>query len=394
MIDRLTLNRRRLLTNLGVSATLLALNPVAAAAQTPLLRRSFCPGEVWTDTAGKPIQAHGGSILKVGDTFYWYGENKEFTTGKTDIWTWGVRCYASTDLYNWRDLGLIIAPNQTDKSSPLHPAAGLDRPHILYNSRTRKFVCWLKILFQGGSSRTVLTADTITGPYTIVAQGIHPLGMKAGDFDLVIAPEDNKAYMYFERMHTEIICADLTDDYTGLTGYYSTHFPHAHSPEVREGPAFFQRGGKHYLMTSGTSGYYPNASEVAVADSFHGPFAVMGDVHPDDRSRSSYNSQISSVFKHPAKRNLYIALADRWQGPLGSAAFESGETNALIQSAFAKVFSFPRIPFTPAEATAFAPVPNLKIDTSKSRYVWLPITFEGDRPVIHWRDEWTIEEFD
>jgi hypothetical protein len=34
----------------------------------------------------------------VGGDFYWYGENKEFTTGETDVWTWGVRCYRSRDL--------------------------------------------------------------------------------------------------------------------------------------------------------------------------------------------------------------------------------------------------------------------------------------------------------
>ena len=26
-------------------------------------------------------------------------------------------------------------------------------------------------------------------------------------------------------------------------------------------------------------------------------------------------------------------------------------------------------------------------------YVWLPIRFDGDRPYIEWRDEWTVEEF-
>src|SRR5687768_1468577 len=77
-------------------------------------RRSFKPGEIWLDTAGKPIQAHAGSIIQVGDAIYWYGENKEFTTAKTKVWTWGVRCYRSTDLYNWEDLGLIIPPDEKD----------------------------------------------------------------------------------------------------------------------------------------------------------------------------------------------------------------------------------------------------------------------------------------
>ena len=39
--------------------------------------QSIRHGQVWLDTEGKPIQAHGGSIFFENDTFYWYGENKE-----------------------------------------------------------------------------------------------------------------------------------------------------------------------------------------------------------------------------------------------------------------------------------------------------------------------------
>ena len=28
-----------------------------------------------------------------------------------------------------------------------------------------------------------------------------------------------------------------------------------------------------------------------------------------------------------------------------------------------------------------------------SRYVWLPIEWEGDQPVIRWYDEWKVEDF-
>ena len=48
--------------------------------------RAFTPGQKWLDTEGKPIQAHGGSILTVDGVFYWYGENKEKTDGKNGIW--------------------------------------------------------------------------------------------------------------------------------------------------------------------------------------------------------------------------------------------------------------------------------------------------------------------
>ena len=40
---------------------------------------SFRPGKEWKDTNGKPIQAHGGSVIYIDGIFYWYGENKEKT---------------------------------------------------------------------------------------------------------------------------------------------------------------------------------------------------------------------------------------------------------------------------------------------------------------------------
>lgn len=38
---------------------------------------SIRPGQVWLDTNGNRIQAHGGSIMYLDGTYYWYGENKE-----------------------------------------------------------------------------------------------------------------------------------------------------------------------------------------------------------------------------------------------------------------------------------------------------------------------------
>jgi hypothetical protein len=63
--------------------------------------------------------------------------------------------------------------------------------------------------------------------------------MNAGDFDLLINPDDLKAYTYFERVHSELICADLTDDYTDVTGYYSTHFPHPARRRCAKGRPIF-----------------------------------------------------------------------------------------------------------------------------------------------------------
>ncbi|MDO4337385.1 MAG: family 43 glycosylhydrolase [Eubacteriales bacterium] len=349
---------------------------------------AFYPGKVWLDTDGKRIQAHGGSVTYIDGTYYWYGENKERTTGDTEVWTWGVRCYASKDLYNWEDKGLIIQPDLENPDSSLHPSSMLDRPHIIYNKATGKYVCWMKIMQKDGTqTETVMTADDILGPYEMVREGLRPLNMSAGDFDLAVAP-DGKAYYYFERVHSETICADLTADYTDVTGYYSTHFPHISPPYVREATAHFCRNGKHYLITSGTTGYLPNPSEIAVADTWHGPFTVLGNPHRNDSSNTSFHSQISSVFKVPGKKDLYIACADRWLPGLMHLEYET----------YKKVYE---LMFHPDEKERgkilqmdLGEIPDVGRNTSIADYVWLPLRFEGDMPYIDWLDEWRIEDYE
>ncbi|WP_297084749.1 family 43 glycosylhydrolase [uncultured Demequina sp.] len=342
----------------------------------------FHPGEEWLDTSGTPIQAHGGSVMEIDGTYYWYGENKEFTTPGSGIWHWGVRCYSSTDLYNWTDEGVIIPPDEDDPTSPLHPARGMDRPHIIRHARTGKFVCWVKVMEGSTQLSTTLVADHILGPYSKANVDFMPLGMNAGDFDLVSDPHDGKGYYVFERVHTELIVADLTDDLTDVTGYYSTHFHHGRPPFTREAPSHFYRRGTHYLVTSGTTGYYPNWSEVAAAPSMHGPWTVVGDPHPEDESRTSYRTQVSSVFKVPGKKDLYIALGDRW---LPDYEAHGDEAYQLFDEYFARIEEG-----EPDAGMRELTVPN----TSRARYVWLPIRFDGDRVLIDWRDEWSLDEYE
>lgn len=280
---------------------------------------SFRPGQVWLDTEGKRIQAHGGSVIYVDGIYYWYGENKEFTDGTNDIWTYGIRFYRSNDLYNWEDLGLVIPPDTEDEKSPLNPTnCMLDRPHIIYNKRTKKYVCWVKIMHkEGHQDETVLTADKITGPYTIVNQGIRPLGMSAGDFDL------------------------------------------------------------------------------AVADSWHGPYRVLGNPHPEDASHTSFHSQISCIFKVEGTKDLYIAAADRWCPDCMDLDYE------FYAKVYDKLFSG-----TEEEKSRIRQMPEFsRIDdmgrnTSIADYVWLPIRFveaceeyPQGMVFIDWKDEWRWQDY-
>ena len=43
---------------------------------------SIKPGQVWLDTSGNRIQAHGGSVFYMDGIYYWYGENKEKQTAE------------------------------------------------------------------------------------------------------------------------------------------------------------------------------------------------------------------------------------------------------------------------------------------------------------------------
>lgn len=252
----------------------------------------------------------------------------------------------------------------------------MDRPHIVYNQCTRKYVAWLKIMGEPPCF-AVLEADQILGPYTMVNPRVNPCGMAVGDFDIAVAPEDGKAYLFSERPHVTIYCADLNTEYTDATGMYTEHFPHIAPPASREAPVHFMRNGLHYLITSGTSGYHPNPSEVPVSELWHGPWRVQGNPHVNDNSRTSFNSQITSVFKHPFKKDLYIALADRWMPNLREKegpAFDTGEAYEKFAQRFEKIFA-------PDSDFVFSPedAKEMFINSSISDYVWLPLRFEGDQ---------------
>ena len=126
----------------------------------------------------------------------------------------------------------------------------------------------------------------------------------------------------------------------------------------------------------------PNPSEAAVADTWHGPFIVLGNLHPSDTTNTSYHSQISSVFKVHGKEDLYIACADRWLPQAMDKEYEVYKE--MFESLFhdgGKSFDFSRMGELVVENTSIAD------------YVWLPLRFEDNRVVIEWKDEWRLEDY-
>ena len=205
---------------------------------------SIRPGKFLYDLDGKLVQAHGGSLFYLNGTYYWYGENKEGITGNATgepcpYWHHGVRLYSSKDLYNWKDEGCIVKESD-DSSNPFHPSRIMDRPHILYNEKTKQYVLYAKT---SGKDFGSATFSVCAGDSLFSLRFLHELDLgkfHAGDFDLFLV--GNEAYIAFENPHDCMVLAKLSDDYLDIVpGSFERHIEKPFPPYTREAPAHFER---------------------------------------------------------------------------------------------------------------------------------------------------------
>ena len=95
------------------------------------------PGIGFKDTDGNLVNAHGGGIIKVCDTYYLHGEY--FLSTTTDNNFNGFSMYSSKDLATWKNEGIIL-PQQP--SGQLGPNRKGERPHIIKCPATGEFVLY------------------------------------------------------------------------------------------------------------------------------------------------------------------------------------------------------------------------------------------------------------
>ena len=226
---------------------------------------------------GTEIQAHGGQVQKIGDTWYWYGEDK--TNGYRPVE--GVHCYSSTDLYNWKDEGLALdaidVPDEhygddsyvdltifeTDEElkalygdyagqpsdDPAYETkleevywnlaedrCVMERPKVLYNESTGQYVMWwhcdgrtpTNTADYGKARAGVAVADNPAGPFKFVGayllasdpdrtdHGFDSEGGHVRDMN-VFKDDDGTAYVLYSSEGNEVMyIARLNDSYTGL----------------------------------------------------------------------------------------------------------------------------------------------------------------------------------
>jgi hypothetical protein len=118
-----------------LSLTLLA-GSCAAVAADP---QTIVPGGIWPDDRGQHVQAHGGGIIKLGDTYYWFGEDRGQANDRHLRY---VGCYSSKDLVHWTFRRQVV---QADDPAKLGRGWILERPKVYYNAPAKKYVMYTHI---------------------------------------------------------------------------------------------------------------------------------------------------------------------------------------------------------------------------------------------------------
>lgn len=306
--------------------------------------------------------------------YYWFGQHNIAGDAGNRAQV-GVSCYRSTDLYNWTDAGVAL-PVSDDPSSDIAKDCVLERPKVIYNQQTKKFVMWFHLELKGqgyDAARTgVAVADQPAGPYKYLHSlrpnaGFWPLnvteadqqpgpknflqrdfagGQMSRDMSLFV-DDDGKAYHVAASEENETLhIRELSADYLSFTGRYVRVFP----GKSNEAPAIIKHNGRYWMLSSGCSGWAPNAARSGVADSILGSWTELGNPcagtnpHNNLGPEKTFGGQSAHIFQVVGQPEQFIAMFDIW---------------------------------TPENA----------ID---ARHIWLPITFTGDAFKINWASKWKL----
>ena len=90
------------------------------------------PGALWMDATGEIINAHGGCVIFYEGIYYWYGEEKVKGLSEKQHADGGVHCYASNNLVDWYDQGMVLQLSREDTLSDLSFDCNQDRPKVIY----------------------------------------------------------------------------------------------------------------------------------------------------------------------------------------------------------------------------------------------------------------------
>ncbi|MGW1752411.1 RICIN domain-containing protein [Streptomyces sp. NPDC002092] len=292
----------------GLTALLLPAAPANAASV------SFTLGATRTDQNGNTLQLHGLGIIKVGSTWYGFGEDK---TGETssDTSFQDIPCYTSTDLSNWTHQGVALAKQA---SGDLGPSRIVERPKVIYNASTSTYVMYMHIDSMNYSDARVgvATSSTPCGPYTYRGS-FRPLGNLSRDIGL-FQDTDGTGYLLSEDRNNGLHIYKLSADYLSVDSGVAL-LGGGGSAASFESPAMVKVNGVYYLLASHLTGWSLNDNVYTTATSLSGPWAPMRNfAAPGTRTYGSQTANIITV--QGSSGSTYIYAGDRWNpGDLGNS---------------------------------------------------------------------------
>ncbi len=337
-------------THCGKKKSDIVPDPPAVTLQTDIF-----PDRAWKDTDGNTINAHSAGLYDENGDYYWYGEHKLPHNENTSLADGGVAVYRSKDLINWENQGLVLSVNYNDSQSDIAYGCRIQRPKVVYNASTKKYVMLFKLFLKGGGVDVgyngVAVASSPLGPFTYDHKFLAASTVNgSGDFALYQAPNGDLYHFTVRKSDRVFVKAKMTADYLNPATAY---MPCPGIATGTEGPAFFYKDGTYHLFASGSSGWDPNPARYYTSNSIDGPWTNQGNPCMGTNPVSglgpekTFGGQPTFIQKIEGADNQYIALCDVWR----------------------------------------------PIEPTTSRYIWLPFRVKNNKFTLIWLNSWNLTWF-
>lgn len=263
-------------------------------------QKSINPGEVWPDNRGEHIQAHGGGIIKIKNTYYWYGEERRRGLDSNKRY---VSCYVSKDLTNWTFKGDVV--QMTDPEN-LGQRWVLERPKVFYSKKSRQYVMYFHLdnATYKFARVGIAVSDRPDGNFKYL-KSFRPLEHESRDIGQFI-DDDGTPYLVFEDRPLGFHIVRLSEDCLSIDREMCLIAEHM------EGGAIVHYKGLYYAIGSALTGWRPNPNRYATAKTLEGPWSEFKDIAP--KEKNTYGSQSTLLLKVSGKKDTTILfLGDIWK---------------------------------------------------------------------------------
>jgi hypothetical protein len=292
---------------------------------------------VWNDISGNEIKAQGGSVLKVGSTYYWVGT--EMNGGSYAFAA--VNLYKSTDLERWTFVKAVLTPQA---SGDLAAGNWVGRPDLIYNSTTGRYIVVVEVQSTGGYVGSFVgfaSSSTVEGTYTY--QGSSAVnGSSMGDHSVFV--DGSNAYLVYDgdNATTRNVTLNIAPLASNWLSVGSAIYSETNSG--REAPFIMKVGSTYHWFASGMNWWDSTATQHRSGTSLTS-WGAWSTVATVPSSTNSFNTQFDFIVPVTGSSGTaYLYAGDRYTNFLSSGN----------------------------------PAP-----TGVGRNAWYQLTFSGSTPTIH-----------